>query len=115
MIAVMITHCPCCGADVRTADTWEGTTSATCLLRQFYQKTAEDYAANSVELTRLMQELLRKEKRERLLARRLIRAIGRRCSRIGWRRFQMSHVNAMETRTPEHPHRLRLMECNRWD
>jgi len=75
----------------------------------------KDYAAFSVALARCTQELLGKGMRERLLARRLIRTAGRRDSRTGWRRFRMPRGNAVMARTPEHPHRLRLMECNRWD
>jgi len=115
VIARPITHCPCCEADLRTANTWAATASAACLLRRVNQKTAEDYVAISVELARWMQELLGEGKRERLLARRLIRAAGRRDSQTGWRKLQAPHSNAVEARTPEHPHQLRLMECNRWD
>ncbi len=82
---------------------------------RFDQTTVEDYVAISVELAWLTQELLGKGKRERRLARRLIRAAGRRNSRIGWRRFQIPYSKTVEVRTPEHPYRLRLMECNRWD
>lgn len=113
MIAMSITHCPCCEGDLSTIGTWGATASLACLLGRYDQTTAKDYAEDyaALEFTRLLDE----GKRERLLARRLIRAAGRRDSRIGWRRFQVPHRNAVEARTPEHPYRLRLMECNRWD
>ncbi len=110
MIARMITHY---GGDF--AGTTESTASATCEWRQIDLKTDEDYAVISVTLARLPQELLVQGKRERISARRLIRAVGRRESRIGWRGLRMPRSNAVQARTPEHPHRLRLMKCNRWD
>ncbi len=114
MIAATYTRCPCCGTDWRTTCTSNATESVACLCR-FDQKTAEDWAAISMELALCTQELLSKGKREWLFARRMIRAAGRRDSRKGWRRFRMPHVKSMEVRTPEHPYQLRLMECNRWE
>lgn len=82
MIARQITHCPCCEADLRTANTVSATASAACLLRHAAEAVAvftEAFAALSVEVTRVMQEqLLGDGKRERVLARRLIRAAGSR-------------------------------------